>query len=149
MDLPEVSLVAVLDADQAGFLRSKTSLTQTAGRAARNIDGEVILYADNLTPAIEYTINETKRRRKIQMAYNEANNITPVTIQKVIRDMIDQKPSEEAINLQVAESPKLHKTEYEDQDNETLIAELKVKMQKAAIEMKFEEAAIFRDQVVE
>ena len=149
LDLPEVSLVAVLDADQAGFLRSKTSLTQTAGRAARNIDGEVILYADNLTPAIEYTINETKRRRKIQMAYNEANNITPVTIQKVIRDMIDQKPSEEAINLQVAESPKLHKTEYEDQDNETLIAELKVKMQKAAIEMKFEEAAIFRDQIVE
>ena len=148
LDLPEVSLVAVLDADQAGFLRSKTSLTQTAGRAARNIDGEVILYADNLTPAIEYTINETKRRRKIQMAYNEANNITPVTIQKVIRDMIDQKPSEEAINLQVAESPKLHKTEYEDQDNETLIAELKVKMQKAAIEMKFEEAAIFRDQIV-
>ena len=149
LDLPEVSLVAVLDADQAGFLRSKTSLTQTAGRAARNIDGEVILYADNLTPAIEYTINETKRRRKIQMAYNEANNITPVTIQKVIRDMIAQKPSEEAVNFQVAESPKLHKTEYEDQDNETLIAELKVKMQKAAIEMKFEEAAIFRDQIVE
>ena len=149
LDLPEVSLVAVLDADQAGFLRSKTSLTQTAGRAARNIDGEVILYADNLTPAIEYTINETKRRRKIQMAYNEANNITPVTIQKVIRDMIAQKPSEEAVNFQVAESPKLHKTEYEDQDNETLIAELKVKMQKAAIEMKFEEAASFRDQIVE
>ena len=149
LDLPEVSLVAVLDADQAGFLRSKTSLTQTAGRAARNIDGEVILYADNLTPAIEYTINETKRRRKIQMAYNEANNITPVTIQKVIRDMIDQKPSEEVVNFQVAESPKLHKAEYEDQDNETLIAELKVKMQKAAIEMKFEEAAIFRDQIVE
>ncbi|MCS5612592.1 MAG: excinuclease ABC subunit UvrB [Candidatus Poribacteria bacterium] len=149
LDLPEVSLVAVLDADQAGFLRSKTSLTQTAGRAARNIDGEVILYADNLTPAIEYTINETKRRRKIQMAYNEANNITPVTIQKVIRDMIAQKPSEEAVNFQVAESPKLHKAEYEDQDNETLIAELKVKMQKAAIEMKFEEAASFRDQIVE
>ena len=149
LDLPEVSLVAVLDADQAGFLRSKTSLTQTAGRAARNIDGEVILYADNLTPAIEYTINETKRRRKIQMAYNEANNITPVTIQKVIRDMIAQKPSEEAVNFQVAESPKLHKTEYEDRDNETLIAELKVKMQKAAIEMKFEEAASFRDQIVE
>ncbi len=149
LDLPEVSLVAVLDADQAGFLRSKTSLTQTAGRAARNVDGEVILYADNLTPAIEYTISETKRRRKIQMAYNEANNITPVTIQKVIRDMIDQKPSEEVANFQVAESPKLHKTEYEDQDNETLIAELKVKMQKAAIEMKFEEAAIFRDQIVE
>ena len=83
------------------------------------------------------------------MAYNEANNITPVTIQKVIRDMIDQKPSEEVVNFRVAESPKLHKTEYEDQDNETLIAELKVKMQKAAIEMKFEEAAIFRDQIVE
>ena len=94
LDLPEVSLVAVLDADQAGFLRSETSLTQTAGRAARNVDGEVILYADNLTPAIEHTINETKRRRKIQMTYNEANNITPVTIKKAIRDMIVQNTPE-------------------------------------------------------
>jgi len=148
LDLPEVSLVAVLDADQAGFLRSETSLTQTAGRAARNVDGEVILYADNLTPAIEHTINETKRRRKIQMTYNEANNITPVTIQKAIRDMIDQNAPEEVENLQVAEPPTPYKTESEEQDNETLIAELKVKMQKAAIEMKFEDAAIFRDQII-
>ena len=148
LDLPEVSLVAVLDADQAGFLRSETSLTQTAGRAARNVDGEVILYADNLTPAIEHTINETKRRRKIQMTYNETNNITPVTIQKAIRDMIDQNAPEEAKNLQVAEPPTSYKTEPEEQDNETLIAELKVKMQKAAIEMKFEDAAIFRDQII-
>ena len=143
-----MSLVAVLDADQAGFLRSETSLTQTAGRAARNVDGEVILYADNLTPAIEHTINETKRRRKIQMTYNETNNITPVTIQKAIRDMIDQNAPEEAKNLQVAEPPTPYKTESEEQDNETLIAELKVKMQKAAIEMKFEDAAIFRDQII-
>ncbi|HIA69143.1 TPA: excinuclease ABC subunit UvrB [Candidatus Poribacteria bacterium] len=149
LDLPEVSLVAVLDADQAGFLRSKTSLIQTAGRAARNVEGEVILYADNLTPAIEHTISETKRRRKIQMAYNEANNITPETIQKVIRDMIDQTPSEEMMKLQVSESPILYEIEDEDQDTETLIAELKVKMQKAAIKMKFEEAAIFRDQIAE
>ncbi|MBB13907.1 excinuclease ABC subunit B [Candidatus Poribacteria bacterium] len=148
LDLPEVSLVAVLDADQAGFLRSETSLTQTAGRAARNVDGEVILYADNLTPAIEHTINETKRRRKIQMTYNETNNITPVTIQKAIRDMIDQNAPEEAKILQVAEPPTSYKTEPEEQDNETLIAELKVKMQKAAIEMKFEDAAIFRDQII-
>ena len=148
LDLPEVSLVAVLDADQAGFLRSETSLTQTAGRAARNVDGEVILYADNLTPAIEHTINETKRRRKIQMTYNETNNITPVTIQKAIRDMIDQNAPEEAKTLQVAEPPTSYKTEPEEQDNETLIAELKVKMQKAAIEMKFEDAAIFRDQII-
>ena len=149
LDLPEVSLVAVLDADQAGFLRSKTSLIQTAGRAARNVEGEVILYADNLTPAIEHTISETKRRRKIQMAYNEANNITPETIQKVIRDMIDQTPSEEMMKLQVSESPILYEIEDEDQDTETLIAELKVKMQKAAIKMKFEAAAIFRDQIAE
>ena len=143
-----MSLVAVLDADQAGFLRSETSLTQTAGRAARNVDGEVILYADNLTPAIEHTINETKRRRKIQMTYNETNNITPVTIQKAIRDMIDQNAPEEVENLQVAEPPTPYKTESEEQDNETLIAELKVKMQKAAIEVKFEDAAIFRDQII-
>ena len=149
LDLPEVSLVAVLDADQAGFLRSETSLTQTAGRAARNIDGEVILYADNLTPAIEHTISETKRRRKIQVAYNEANNITPVTIQKVIRDMIDQTPSEEMVEFQVAELPAVYEAEDDNRDTETLIAELKVKMQKAAIEMKFEEAAIFRDQIAE
>ena len=149
LDLPEVSLVAVLNADQAGFLRSETSLIQTAGRAARNVEGEVILYADNLTPAIEHTISETKRRRKIQMAYNEANNITPETIQKVIRDMIDQTPSEEMMKLQVSESPILYEIEDEDQDTETLIAELKVKMQKAAIKMKFEEAAIFRDQIAE
>ena len=148
LDLPEVSLVAVLDADQAGFLRSETSLTQTAGRAARNVDGEVILYADNLTPAIEHTINETKRRRKIQMTYNETNNITPVTIQKAIRDMIDQNAPEEVTNLQVSEPPTSYRTEPEEQDNETLIAELKVKMQKAAIEMKFEDAAIFRDQII-
>ena len=83
------------------------------------------------------------------MAYNEANNITPETIQKVIRDMIDQTPSEEMMKLQVSESPILYEIEDEDQDTETLIAELKVKMQKAAIKMKFEEAAIFRDQIAE
>ena len=148
LDLPEVSLVAVLDADQAGFLRSETSLTQTAGRAARNVDGEVILYADNLTPAIEHTINETKRRRKIQMTYNETNNITPVTIQKAIRNMIDQNTPEEVVNSRVADPPTPYRTESEEQDNEALIAELKVKMQKAAIEMKFEDAAIFRDQII-
>ena len=98
--MPEVSLVAILDADRAGFLRSETSLIQTAGRAARNLDGEVILYADEITYAILSAINESERRREIQMAYNEAHGITPASIDKEIRDLIsalvddDEEPAD-------------------------------------------------------
>ena len=147
LDLPEVSLVAILDADRAGFLRSETSLIQTAGRAARNLDGEVILYADAVTDAIQNAINETERRRKIQMAYNEAHGITPATIDKEIRDLIsalvddDDKPTDPlAVEIPEATS---------EEEVHALIADLTKQMQEAAANLEFEKAATLRDGIEE
>ena len=147
LDLPEVSLVAILDADRAGFLRSETSLIQTAGRAARNLDGEVILYADEITDAIRSAINETERRREIQMAYNEAHGITPATIDKEIRDLIsalvddDDEPAD-SLGVEISEATS-------EEDIHALIADLTKQMQEAAANLEFEKAATLRDGIEE
>lgn len=140
LDIPEVSLVAILDADKEGFLRSERSLIQTIGRAARNTDGRVIMYADELTDSMEKAISETNRRRKIQMEYNEAHGITPQTIKKSIRDTIKASIVEEA------------QEEYNLDENTTmeeLIAKLTDEMLKYAAAMEFEKAAELRDKIKE
>lgn len=139
LDLPEVSLVAILDADKEGFLRSETSLVQTAGRTARNSNGLVIMYADTITKSIESAINETARRRKIQMKYNEDNNITPMTIKKSIRDVIEvTKAMDEG-----------EKYTYSAKGVQDKIKKLTTKMNKAAKDLNFEEAAKYRDMIEE
>ena len=147
LDLPEVSLVAILDADRAGFLRSETSLIQTAGRAARNLDGEVLLYADEITDAIRNAINETERRREIQMAYNKAHGITPATIDKEIRDLIsalvddDEEPAD-SLSVEMSEATS-------EAEIHALIADLTKQMQEAAANLEFEKAATLRDGIAE
>lgn len=139
LDLPEVSLVAILDADKEGFLRSETSLVQTAGRTARNSNGLVIMYADTITKSMENAINETARRRKIQIKYNEDNNITPMTIKKSIRDVIEvTKAMDEG-----------EKYTYSAKGVQDKIKKLKTKMNKAAKDLNFEEAAKYRDMIEE
>ena len=142
LDLPEVSLVAVLDADKEGFLRSETSLIQTMGRAARNAEGVVILYADKVTPSMKAAMDETARRRAIQQAYNEANGIVPQTIIKSVRDLIEiSKPSSE---VKGRDGVKLTKAEKERE-----IAKLEKAMREAAKMMEYEYAAVLRDQIIE
>ena len=139
LDLPEVSLVAILDADKEGFLRSETSLVQTAGRTARNSNGLVIMYADTITKSMENAINETARRRKIQMKYNEDNNITPMTIKKSIRDVIEvTKAMDEG-----------EKYTYSAKSVQDKIKKLTTKMNKAAKDLNFEDAAKYRDMIEE
>lgn len=139
LDLPEVSLVAILDADKEGFLRSETSLVQTAGRTARNSNGLVIMYADTITKSMESAINETARRRKIQIKYNEDNNITPMTIKKSIRDVIEvTKAMDEG-----------EKYTYSAKGVQDKIKKLTTKMNKAAKDLNFEEAAKYRDMIEE
>ncbi|MCD6257954.1 excinuclease ABC subunit UvrB [Candidatus Aerophobetes bacterium] len=147
LDLPEVSLVAILDADKEGFLRSETSIIQTAGRAARNVDGEVILYANQITSSMKRAIEETERRRKIQLEYNRKHNITPRTIQKSILADIETYTSEKYEKMVVAEK----KTEYIPSVEEIpdLIKILERKMKKAAEELDFESAAKYRDKIKE
>ena len=140
LDIPEVSLVAILDADKEGFLRSERSLIQTIGRAARNTDGTVIMYADELTESMEKAISETNRRRKIQEEYNKKHNIIPKTIQKSVRDNIAVTTVED-IELE-------YKLEKEEDIKET-IAKLTDEMLKYAAEMEFEKAAEIRDKIKE
>jgi excinuclease ABC subunit B len=142
LDLPEVNLVAILDADKEGFLRSETSLIQTIGRAARNADGLVIMYADTVTPSMRSAIDETKRRREIQDAYNREHGITPKTIIKAVRDLIDiSSPSAERKG---ANGVKMTKVEVEKE-----ILRLEKMMKEAAKMMEFEYAALLRDQIIE
>ena len=142
LDLPEVSLVAVLDADKEGFLRSETSLIQTIGRAARNAEGQVILYADTITPSMRAAMDETARRRQIQQAYNEAHGIVPKTIIKSVRDLIEiSKPSQE---VKGKAGVKMTKAEKERE-----IAKLEKAMREAARMMEYEYAAVLRDQIIE
>ena len=140
LDIPEVSLVAILDADKEGFLRSERSLIQTIGRAARNTDGTVIMYADELTESMEKAISETNRRRKIQQEYNEKHHITPKTINKSVRDTIAVT---DVADIGV---------EYQLEKNENIqdvIAKLTDEMLRYAAEMEFEKAAELRDKIKE
>lgn len=142
LDIPEVSLIAILDADKEGFLRSETSLVQTIGRAARNAEGRVIMYADNVTGSMERAIGETKRRRELQMAYNKKHNITPKTIIKDIRDTIsatDEAPDESVKDLKLSKS----------MDVNLQIEILSEQMKLAAAELRFEDAAKLRDRMRE
>ena len=148
LDIPEISLVAILDADKEGFLRSETSLIQTIGRAARNSEGHVIMYADTMTDSMRVAIEETERRRKIQQAYNEAHGITPMTIKKAVRDLISISKAEET------DQPKRLKLQKDpesmsEKELTALIGEVQKKMQKAAAELNFEQAAVLRDQMME
>lgn len=145
LDIPEITLVAILDADKEGFLRSETSLIQTVGRAARNADGRVIMYADTITDSMRKAIDETERRRHIQQEYNEAHNITPTTIKKAVRDLI-------AISKTASESGRDLEKDIESMNHrelEKLIKELTKKMHKAAADLNFEEAAQIRDRITE
>ena len=141
LDLPEVSLVAILDADKEGFLRSATSLIQTVGRAARNVNGQVIMYADRITDSMAKAISETERRRKIQLEYNEKHGITPETVKKAIRDLVrSEAPKEE-----VDEEP--IKVDINPEEAMKLIKNLERSMLDAAKKLEFEEAAKLRDEI--
>lgn len=139
LDLPEVSLVAILDADKEGFLRSETSLVQTIGRAARNADGEVIMYADKITPSMDYAIRETQRRRKIQNEYNEKNGIVPKTIVKEVRDILEISANTSDTDKNFRKLPRSEK--------EKLIKKLTAEMKEAAKILEFEHAALIRDKI--
>lgn len=145
LDLPEVSLVAILDADKEGFLRSETSLVQTIGRAARNLEGKVIMYADKITDSMAKAIGETKRRREIQTAYNQEHGITPTAIQKSVRDLLVEE-NKEAPNLQVE---KESLAEMDSKQLEILAAKLEGEMKEAAKALEYERAALLRDQLIE
>lgn len=145
LDIPEISLVAILDADKEGFLRSETSLIQTVGRAARNAEGHVIMYADVITDSMKAAIEETNRRRMLQQKYNEEHGITPQTIKKAVRDLI-------SISKEVAKEEAAFEKDPESMDREELeklIADMQKKMKKAAAELDFETAAELRDKLIE
>ena len=145
LDIPEITLVAILDADKEGFLRSETSLVQTIGRAARNAEGHVIMYADNMTDSMKAAIDETNRRREVQMAYNKEHGITPQTIKKAVRDLI-------SISKEVAKEEVRFEKDPESMNRkelEKLIADVQKKMQKAAADLNFEVAAELRDKMIE
>jgi excinuclease ABC subunit B len=142
LDIPEVSLVAILDADKEGFLRSETSLIQTIGRAARNADGLVILYADTITPSMRAAMDETERRREKQNKYNEEHGIVPKTIVKSVRDIIEisSDPSEK----------KVKKEKYmTKRERDEAILKLEKEMMKASKMLEFEYAAVLRDRIIE
>ena len=144
LDLPEVSLVAILDADKEGYLRSSTSLVQTIGRAARHVEGQVVMYADKVTDSMRYAIDETNRRREIQQAHNDANSITPKSIVKEVRDITTRV-------RQVAETktPYVTPASLPKNDLQRLVKDLEKQMKRAAKDLEFEKAALLRDQVVD
>ena len=141
LDIPEVSLVAILDADKEGFLRSETSLVQTIGRAARNASGEVIMYADCVTPSMERAISETVRRRKIQEQYNKEHGITPKTIQKGVREVLEITSKEKL--------DKRSKKRMSKREKDALVQKLTAEMKEAAKLLEFEHAAYLRDKINE
>ncbi len=145
LDIPEISLVAILDADKEGFLRSETSLIQTVGRAARNAEGHVIMYADSVTDSMRTAIEETKRRREIQQKYNEEHGITPQTIKKAVRDLISITKEIAAQEVRFEKDPE----SMDRQELEKLIADVTRQMKKAAADLNFEAAADLRDKMVE
>ena len=137
--------MAILDADKEGFLRSETSLIQTIGRAARNSEGHVIMYADTITDSMRLALDETERRRAIQMAYNEEHGITPKTIRKSVRDLISISKKVAREEMQLKKDPE----SMSKKELEKLIQDVEKKMKKAAAELNFESAAQLRDQMVE
>lgn len=143
LDIPEVSLIAILDADKEGFLRSSTSLIQTSGRAARNLDGHVIMYGDTITPSMQSAIDETQRRRTIQLEYNKVNNITPVSIKKAIQESL--------VGLeQFSMAPVVQEEEEEyltEGDILRQVLRLEKQMHDAAKALEFERAAQLRDRI--
>lgn len=145
LDIPEIALVAVLDADKEGFLRSATSLIQTVGRAARNSEGRVIMYADTETDSMKACLEETERRREIQSRYNEDNGITPTTIKKAVRDLISLSKSVEKSELEFKKDPE----SMDRKELEKLIKQVEKKMKQAAAELDFETAAYLRDNMME
>lgn len=148
LDLPEVSLIAILDADKEGFLRSETSLIQTIGRAARNVDGRVIMYADTMTQSMQTAIDETNRRRGIQEKYNADHGITPTTIQKEIHQVLSTElVAEGADSYGPALQEMNQKEEFSKEDLETLLISMDIEMRKAAEELDFERAASIRDEI--
>lgn len=144
LDLPEVSLVAILDADKEGFLRSSTALTQTIGRAARHIEGHVIMYADSITRSMKIAIDETKRRKRIQRHYNQQNNITPQGIRKAIHDITERV--KEVVDTEKSPIDVEHMNIEQIED---LIVDLEIQMQEASKDLQFETAALLRDQIVD
>ena len=145
LDIPEITLVAILDADKEGFLRSETSLIQTIGRAARNADGRVIMYADTITDSMDKAISETNRRRQIQNAYNEEHGITPTTIKKAVRELISISKKAESVGYNLDKDPE----SMSKKELEKLTKELHKKMNAAAAELNFELAAELRDKLIE
>jgi excinuclease ABC subunit B len=145
LDIPEITLVAILDADKEGFLRSETSLIQTVGRAARNSEGHVVMYADTVTQSMKAAIDETNRRRAAQQAYNEEHGITPTTIRKKVRDLI-------AISKDIAKTEEKFAKDPESMSQAELaklVKEIEKQMRKAAADLNFEAAAQLRDQMLE
>ena len=151
LDLPEVSLVAILDADKEGFLRSQTSLIQTIGRAARNVDGQVIMYADQVTDSMRIAINETQRRRAVQAKYNEEHGIDPQTIRKKVSDILEllQSSDSPSVDRRARELRQRAPLDLDGDDLERLIRSLEEEMHEAATELRFEYAARLRDEVNE
>lgn len=145
LDIPEITLVAILDADKEGFLRSETSLIQTIGRAARNAEGHVIMYADSITDSMKAAIDETNRRREIQQKYNEDHGITPQTIKKAVRDLISISKAAAAGDGELKKDPE----SMDAKELDKLAKELAKKMRQAAAELNFEEAARLRDRMKE
>ena len=145
LDIPEITLVAILDADKEGFLRSETSLIQTIGRAARNSEGHVIMYADRMTDSMQRAISETERRRSLQEAYNKEHGITPKTIQKAVRELISVSKKVAAEELNFKRDPEA----MDAAELTKLIADIQKKMQKAAADLNFEAAAEYRDKMIE
>ena len=145
LDIPEITLVAILDADKEGFLRSETSLIQTIGRAARNAEGHVIMYADKITDSMRVAIDETERRRQIQQQYNEEHGITPQTIQKSVRELIHISKKVAASEMEFRKDPE----SMSRQELEKLITDIQKKMSKAAADLNFEAAAEYRDKMIE
>jgi len=147
LDIPEVALVAILDADKEGFLRSERSLIQTAGRAARNVDGTVILYADRVTESIRATVDETNRRRTLQSEFNRRNNITPETIRKDINDILSSLAEQDYVTVELPERPEAAETPLEEIPK--LVEQLTKQMFEAARDLEFEKAAELRDRIRE
>ena len=145
LDIPEISLVAILDADKEGFLRSETSLIQTIGRASRNAEGHVIMYADVMTDSMNAAITETNRRRRIQQAYNEEHGIKPATIKKAVRDLISISHEAEKAGRKLSKDPE----SMSQSELKTLISKIKRQMERAAANLDFESAAQLRDQMLE